>query len=31
MIDLRDLVYFGSLIALFLTVNVVLVDLKKTN
>ena len=29
-IDLRDLVYFGSLIALFLTVNVVLVDLKKT-
>jgi ABC-2 type transport system permease protein len=30
-IDLRDLVYFGSLIALFLTVNVVLVDLKKTN
>ena len=30
-IDLRDLVYFGSLIALFLLVNVVLVDLKKTN
>ncbi|HYM18260.1 MAG TPA: ABC transporter permease [Micropepsaceae bacterium] len=30
-IDLRDLVFFGSLIALFLTVNVVLVDLKKTN
>jgi ABC-2 type transport system permease protein len=30
-IDLRDLVFFGSLIALFLTVNVVLIDLKKTN
>jgi gliding motility-associated transport system permease protein len=30
-IDLRDLIYFGSLIALFLTVNVVLVDLKKTS
>jgi ABC-2 type transport system permease protein len=30
-IDLRDLIYFGSLIALFLAVNVVLVDLKKTN
>jgi len=30
-IDLRDLVYFSSLIALFLSLNVVLVDLKKTN
>ena len=30
-IDLRDLVYFASLIALFLSVNVVLVDLKKTS
>jgi len=30
-IDLRDLVFFGSLIALFLSVNVVLVDLKKTD
>jgi ABC-2 type transport system permease protein len=30
-IDLRDLIYFGSLIALFLSVNVVMVDLKKTN
>jgi len=30
-IDLRDLVYFASLIALFLAVNVVMVDLKKTN
>jgi hypothetical protein len=30
-IDLRDLVYFSSLIALFLIVNVVLVDLKKTD
>src|SRR5258705_276654 len=30
-IDLRDLVYFGSLIALFLSVNVVLIDLKKTD
>jgi ABC-2 type transport system permease protein len=29
-IDLRDLVYFFSLIALFLTVNVVIVDLKKS-
>ncbi len=29
-IDGRDLVYFFSLIALFLTVNVVLIDLKKT-
>jgi ABC-2 type transport system permease protein len=29
-IDLRDLVFFLSLIALFLTANVVLVDLKKT-
>jgi ABC-2 type transport system permease protein len=28
-IDLRDLVYFGSLIALFLGINVVLVDMKK--
>lgn len=28
-IDLRDLIYFFSLIALFLTVNVVLIDLKK--
>ena len=30
-INLRDLVYFGSLIALFLAVNVVLIDLKKTS
>jgi ABC-2 type transport system permease protein len=30
-IDLRDMIFFGSLIALFLMVNVVLVDLKKTN
>jgi ABC-2 type transport system permease protein len=30
-IDIRDLVYFASLIALFLSVNVVLVDLKKTS
>ena len=30
-IDLRDLIYFGSLIVLFLMVNVVLVDLKKSN
>jgi len=30
-IDLRDLVYFSSLIALFLIVNIVLVDLKKTD
>ena len=30
-IDLRDLIYFGSLIALFLYVNVVLIDLKKSN
>src|SRR6266481_3195384 len=30
-IDLRDLVYFSSLIALFLSLNVVLVDLKKTD
>jgi len=30
-IDLRDLIFFGSLIALFLSVNVVLVDLKKTD
>jgi ABC-2 type transport system permease protein len=30
-INLRDLVYFGSLIALFLSVNVVLVDLKKSS
>ncbi|HEY5047966.1 MAG TPA: ABC transporter permease [Rhizomicrobium sp.] len=29
-IDLRDLIFFVSLIALFLTANVVLVDLKKT-
>jgi ABC-2 type transport system permease protein len=29
-IDLRDLIFFLSLIALFLTANVVLVDLKKT-
>ena len=29
-IDARDLVYFFSLIALFLTVNVVLIDLKKS-
>src|SRR5215475_4259246 len=28
-IDLRDLIFFGSLIALFLSVNVVLIDLKK--
>ena len=28
-IDLRDLIFFGSLIALFLAVNVVLIDLKK--
>jgi len=28
-IDLRDLVYFASLIALFLAFNVVLIDLKK--
>jgi len=28
-IDLRDLVYFGSLIAVFLALNVVLIDLKK--
>ena len=28
-IDLRDLIYFGSLIALFLALNVVLIDLKK--
>ena len=28
-IDLRDIVYFGSLIALFLGVNAVLIDLKK--
>ena len=30
-IDLRDLVYFTSLIALFLSMNIVLVDLKKTD
>jgi ABC-2 type transport system permease protein len=30
-IDLRDLIFFASLIALFLAVNVVLVDLKKTS
>ena len=30
-VALRDLVFFGSLIALCLAVNVVLVDLKKTN
>jgi ABC-2 type transport system permease protein len=30
-IDLRDLIFFGSLIALFLLVNVVVVDLKKAN
>jgi ABC-2 type transport system permease protein len=30
-IDLRDLVYFASLIGLFLSVNVVLIDLKKTS
>ncbi len=30
-VALRDLIYFGSLIALFLTVNVVMVDLKKNN
>jgi len=29
-IDLRDLIYFASLITLFLAVNVVLIDLKKT-
>jgi ABC-2 type transport system permease protein len=29
-IDLRDVVFFGSLIALFLTANVVIVDLAKT-
>lgn len=29
-IDLRDVIYFASLIALFLAVNVVLIDLKKT-
>ena len=28
-IDVRDLVYFGSLIALFLFITVVLIDLKK--
>ena len=28
-IDLRDLVFFASLIALFLALNVVLIDLKK--
>jgi ABC-2 type transport system permease protein len=28
-IDLRDLIFFASLIALFLAVNVVLIDLKK--
>jgi ABC-2 type transport system permease protein len=30
-VSLRDLIYFASLIALFLAVNVVMVDLKKTN
>jgi ABC-2 type transport system permease protein len=30
-VALRDLIYFGSLIALCLAVNVVLVDLKKSN
>jgi len=30
-IDLRDLIFFGSLIALFLSINIVLVDLKKTD
>jgi len=30
-IDLRDLVYFGSLIALFLGINVVLIDMKKAD
>jgi len=30
-IDLRDIVYFASLIGLFLSVNTVLVDLKKTS
>jgi len=30
-IDLRDLIYFASLITLFLAVNVVLIDLKKTS
>jgi len=30
-IDLRDMIFFGSLIALFLLINVVLIDLKKTN
>jgi ABC-2 type transport system permease protein len=29
-IDMRDLIYFGSLIALFLAVNVVVIDLNKT-
>jgi ABC-2 type transport system permease protein len=29
-IDLRDLIFFVSLIALFLTANVVVVDLKKS-
>lgn len=28
-IDLRDVVYFGSVIALFLTVNVIIIDVKK--
>jgi hypothetical protein len=28
-IDLRDLIFFFSLIALFLTANVVIVDLRK--
>lgn len=30
-VALRDFLYFGSLIALFLAVNVVMVDLKKTS
>jgi ABC-2 type transport system permease protein len=30
-IDLRDMLFFGSLIVLFLLINVVLIDLKKTN
>ena len=29
-IDLRDVIFFFSLIALFLTANVVLIDLKKS-
>ena len=30
MIDLRDVIFFVSLIALFLAANVVIVDLKKS-